>query len=71
MEKYIKFEIEQRKYSGNALLGVFEHKNNDGSTVLKRDFLFAFGHALKKKQADIEIEKLCKFYNNGTNHDKS
>jgi hypothetical protein len=64
MEKYIRFEIEQRKHSGNALLGIFEHQGSDGRIIEKRDFILAFGHAFKKKEADKEIEKLCKFYNN-------
>lgn len=54
-----RYEIEERKFTSNALIGVEEYINSLGEVKERRVFLLTFFN-LKKVEADREIEKLKK-----------
>jgi hypothetical protein len=59
---FIRYEIEERKYSCNALMGVYLAKNEKGEDVERKRYILAI--ALPKKYADEQVEKIKNFFNN-------
>lgn len=55
--EFIRYEVEERKWSPNALTGVYLDENDKE----KKKYILAIG--LPKKYADKEIEKIKNFYN--------
>ena len=66
MKNYIRYQIQNRKYSSNALEGVYLHKNDKGEYIEKAEILFLCG--LPKKQGDIFIEQLLSDFTHNLNN---
>lgn len=59
MKKYIRYEVEIRKYSPNAIEGVY--LNEEGKE--KRDYVMSAGTTIGKKQGDEYARMVCNFLN--------
>jgi tRNA A22 N-methylase len=56
MRDYIRYEIENRKYSSNVISGVYIYVDEKGKSHEKKDLII--GGFLEKKKSDKFIEKI-------------
>jgi hypothetical protein len=60
--EYIRYEIEERKWSPNAIVGVYNSVDEHGRIKEKRDYILSAGN-VGKKRGDEYAEKICTFLN--------
>lgn len=61
MSKYIRYEIEERRFSSNIIVGVYLYKDENGKTKEKKDVIFCC--CLPKAQGDYFIDDLLVMIN--------
>lgn len=61
MKNYIRYQIQERKYSSNVIIGIWIHTKQDGKEEEKSEIILM--PALFKNDGDVLAKDVCEWLN--------